>query len=241
MSLGLSGTPIKKQDDRDLVLQSQTGPILTHIKVDELQAQGHIADATLTTVVIEKPMMNSLAWRDAARALIYTNPIRTEFIAKVAVKKALAGKTVLILAGNSVEFAERIEDAISNHPLALAVRQSRVDGKMPIAFVDEQFQRLRVKDISILTTTLLADEGVDIPDINVLMLVGGGKSYVKAIQRIGRGLRTKEDGGALEVIDFFDLTNPYLAKHSKARLAYYVEENLFSSAQVVTYDSFSDE
>jgi superfamily II DNA or RNA helicase len=237
MRLGLSGTPIKKQSDRDLLLQSQTGPVMTRIKVDDLQAQGHVSDATLTLVVVPDPVMNTLPWRDAYNALIVEHTSRTATIAKLAIDRAQAGKTVLILAGNSVLFSEHIDNAIKAHNTAPFVLHKRVDGKSSLSDVDGCFDELRKRSISILTTTLLADEGIDIPDINVLMLVGGGKSYVKAIQRIGRGLRLKTDGSSLEVIDFFDTTNTYLSKHAKARLDYYKEENLFSSANMVTYDN----
>lgn len=236
MRLALSGTPIKKQNDRDLLLHSQTGPVLYRVRTDDLQEQGHVATATLTTVVIDKPVMNLLPWRDAYNALIVEHDDRTALIAKMAINRANAGKTILILAGNSIAFAEHIDSSINLAKLPSSDYNALVDGTMDLKFVDKQFDRLRKKEINILTTTMLADEGIDIPDINVLMLVGGGKSYVKAIQRIGRGLRVKEDGGSVEVIDFFDITNPYLSKHAKERLKYYREENIFKSAIVLTYD-----
>ena len=234
MRLGLSGTPIKRQLDRDLLLQSQTGPVLTKISSEKLQNEGHIAKADLTTVVVQEPVMNTLAWRDAYNALIVENHQRTALIAKLAINRADQGKTVLILAGNSVAFADYIDAAISSMKLASGDYNSIVNGTMPLEFVDGQFDKLRKKTLKILTTTMLADEGIDIPSIDVLMLVGGGKSYVKAIQRIGRGLRIKEDGGNLEVVDFFDTTNPYLSKHAQARIKYYVEEKLFMTAKTIT-------
>jgi superfamily II DNA or RNA helicase len=100
-------------------------------------------------------------------------------------------------------------------------------------YIDESFDLLRTKQINCLITTKLADEGIDIREIDTLLLVGGGKAYVAAIQRVGRGLRIKANGGALEVIEFLDLTNPYLQKHANMRLDHYDSEQLFDTSKVV--------
>ena len=58
-------------------------------------------------------------------------------------------------------------------------------------------------------------------------------SFVKTIQRIGRGLRVKSDGSVLTVFDFMDSTNPYLKKHSNKRLEHYNSEGIFSTADFI--------
>jgi superfamily II DNA or RNA helicase len=243
--LGLSGTPIKNEDDRDLLLQSVTGPIVFHLETSKLQGEGHIAEADLITVAITSPEIKHLDWQTAFKALIVENQDRTDIIADMAVKYAAEGKTVLILAGNSVKFANNIYDAIEsiiihNQP-SCKVEADIVTGTTKADLVNKAFQALRDKTLDILVTTLLADEGVDVPAINVLMTVGGGKSYVKFIQRVGRGLRVKEDGSSLLVIDFFDMTNKYLIKHAKERLKYYTEENIFKSGTTIIDNAYQME
>ena len=66
------------------------------------------------------------------------------------------------------------------------------------------------------------DEGVDIPEVNVLIIAAGGKSEVKTIQRIGRGLRKKKVGGVL-VFDFKDASK-FLDRHSIDRIKVYQKE-----------------
>jgi superfamily II DNA or RNA helicase len=148
----------------------------------------------------------------------------------------MAGKTVLILAGNSVKFAHNIAETINvelNNLDDDKIGCSVITGTTPVDEVRAAFAELRDKKLDILVTTLLADEGVDVPAINVLMIAGGGKSFVKAIQRVGRGLRIKEDGSALEVIDVYDTTNKFLQKHAQIRLDYYTEENIFRSGKSI--------
>jgi len=61
------------------------------------------------------------------------------------------------------------------------------------------------------------DEGVNIPAIRTLVLAGGGKSQIKTLQRLGRGLRLDEGKDTVEVIDFFDRSTRWLRQHSAAR------------------------
>lgn len=169
--LGLSGTPMKRQDERDLRLLATTGPVVYHLETSTLQEGGYVSLADLTTVIITQPEMRSLPWQDAFRSLIVSNTNRTRIIADLAIKRAREGKTVLILAGNSVQFAKNIHARISAIHASCAV----VTGVTKAEETNKAFDALRDKKLDILVTTLLADEGVDVPAVNVLMLVGGGK------------------------------------------------------------------
>jgi hypothetical protein len=63
------------------------------------------------------------------------------------------------------------------------------------------------------------DEAIDIPSMNVLIMAGGGKSFRRTVQRIGRPLHSKQD--FVHVIDFWDYQHPYLQRHSRQRSAIY--------------------
>ncbi len=241
--LGLSGTPLKNEDDRDLLLQSVTGPIVFRLETSRLQEEGHVAEADLITVAITQPELKQLDWHSAFNALIVENQDRTSIIADMAVKYAVEGKTILILAGNSVQFSKNIYESVREiiSSFSLGVTCKLVTGTTKTDEVNAAFQELREKHLNILITTLLADEGIDVPAINVLMTVGGGKSFVKVIQRVGRGLRLKADGSSLLVIDFFDMTNKYLLKHAKERLKYYSEEKIFKSGTTIADSAYQME
>ena len=77
------------------------------------------------------------------------------------------------------------------------------------------------------------------PSVNCLVIANGGKSFVKTIQRIGRGLRKKDDGSMLEVLDVFDATNHYLLAHAKKRLKYYEEEDLFEGSTILDLSQYN--
>jgi superfamily II DNA or RNA helicase len=79
---------------------------------------------------------------------------------------------------------------------------------------------------------------MDIPEVDCLILAGGGQSTVKTIQRVGRALRTRSDKQTVIIYDFLDGRCPgpkrqrglqltyddYLAHHSKQRVKDYEGE-----------------
>ena len=70
------------------------------------------------------------------------------------------------------------------------------------------------------------DIGVDIPSLSGLVIACGGKSTVKALQRVGRVIRKYPGKKFAVVIDFADQA-PYLDNHSKARYRIYTSEDGF--------------
>ena len=64
---------------------------------------------------------------------------------------------------------------------------------------------------------------VDVPNLDVLILAGGGKSSTRAFQRIGRVLRLSPGKQKAIVFDFEDAT-PMLLRHAKVRKKLYSTE-----------------
>jgi len=85
---------------------------------------------------------------------------------------------------------------------------------------------IRNGDLKVLIATSLADEGLDIPSLDVLILAGSGKSSTRAYQRIGRVIRKYPNKKGAYVIDFKD-GGKYMKRHSAARLRLYKKEELF--------------
>jgi superfamily II DNA or RNA helicase len=79
------------------------------------------------------------------------------------------------------------------------------------------------KDGSIHTAfaTSLADEGLDVPRANVLILAAGGRSNAKTEQRTGRVLRTFHDKAHGLIHDFWDHQHYFLLAQTKRRIALY--------------------
>jgi superfamily II DNA or RNA helicase len=87
-------------------------------------------------------------------------------------------------------------------------------------------KQMKNGDLNIIIGTSLADEGLDIPILDTLILAGGGKSSVKALQRVGRILRLHQDKNNPIVIDFNDNAK-FLLSHSRKRWSIYKTEEEF--------------
>lgn len=68
------------------------------------------------------------------------------------------------------------------------------------------------------------DEGFDLPSVGAIIMAGGGKSRIKLLQRLGRGLRRKKTGwNQVYVVDFNDRGHVWLHAQYKKRRKLYEE------------------
>lgn len=75
-------------------------------------------------------------------------------------------------------------------------------------------------DLIIIATFGIASTGLSIDRIFSLIMIDAGKSFIKCIQTIGRGLRKKGDKDYIMVVDFYSKMK-FSKKHAKERRAYY--------------------
>ncbi|MFJ2674718.1 DEAD/DEAH box helicase family protein [Streptomyces sp. NPDC087525] len=100
----------------------------------------------------------------------------------------------------TVEHAERLADLLQRTPLwsgAFAVHASlskRERQRRLLAF--------RAGDIPVLTTVDILNEGVDVPDVNILCFARVTHSRRIFVQQLGRGLRLREGKDRVTVLDF---------------------------------------
>lgn len=78
----------------------------------------------------------------------------------------------------------------------------------------------------IIIASRIFDEGVDIKTVDVVINTSAGKSFIRSIQRLGRGLRMgfKGEKKQSEYFDFVDLNSRVMLKHSKKRMDVYKKE-----------------
>ena len=152
---------------------------------------------------------------------IVRHPVRNSFIIDSVACMYEEGLTILVL-------VERIDHGLY---LKKAIEQ---DLNTPVIFLqgsnDQNSREIARKKFSsgenrILIATTIFDEGVDIPAIDGLILTAGGKAQHRVVQRLGRGMRPKEDKTILKVIDFMDTHSKILWKHANERLKAYKSDS----------------
>ena len=77
--------------------------------------------------------------------------------------------------------------------------------------------------IDIIVASVVYDQGVDLPNLDALILAGSGKSSGRALQRLGRVIRPYPGKKNAIVVDFIDNAK-YLLNHTAARADIYRTE-----------------
>jgi superfamily II DNA or RNA helicase len=98
-----------------------------------------------------------------------------------------------------------------------------VHSKMPKKLRREAMEEFKAGNISIMIATSLADEGLDLPNVHTLVMVSGGRSAQKTIQRASRALRRAPGKDTAIIHDFKDTFHPLAQAHSKKRVKCYKE------------------
>lgn len=83
--------------------------------------------------------------------------------------------------------------------------------------------RVKKRDLKQLIASTIADEGLDLPALDVVIMAGGGTSKCTALQRVGRAIRLYPGKKKAYIEEFNDETQ-YLSVHSKGREEIYRTE-----------------
>jgi len=210
---GFSGTPLSNDRLTDLILIGATGPVLVEVSNAQLIYQGISAEPHVMMLVVTDGSMYDLKWSDAYDELIVHNDVRNSRLVDAVMGYGATSTLILV---------ERLEHGV--------LLERMIDGSKFVNGGSEADERqaaldsLREGEGAVVISTPIFDEGVDVPAVSMLVLAGGGKSPRKLLQRLGRGMRRKENDNVLHVLDFVDDTNEYLLRHSLQRAEVYEEE-----------------
>jgi superfamily II DNA or RNA helicase len=98
-----------------------------------------------------------------------------------------------------------------------------LDGSSKSELRQEQYKQYADRDdMIVIASAGIASTGISIDRIFCLILLDPGKSFVKCIQAVGRGLRKKGDKFKVFVVDMYSKLK-YGKKHWKERQGFYKE------------------
>jgi superfamily II DNA or RNA helicase len=121
---------------------------------------------------------------------------RNGHIARIAEREAALGNSVLVLS-RRIEHLERIAEQLSASHEVLTGSRKDADRRRILA-------GFRDGTISIVLATQLADEALDVPRLNRVILTHPGKHEGRIIQQIGRAIREFPDKKDALIYDFID-------------------------------------
>jgi len=210
---GLTGTVPKEAYEYKALLCS-LGPVISHLSASELQDRGVLAQCHVNIV----QLVDHVEYKDYQSELKYLleEKGRLDTIAELIKQVNLTGNTLVlvdrIVAGQGI--IERLGDN------AVFVSGSTKGKKRQ----DEYDEVATMDDKIIVATYGIAAVGINIPRIFNLVLIEPGKSFVRVIQSIGRGIRKAEDKDHVQIWDVTS-TCKFAKRHLTKRKQFYKEAN----------------
>ena len=219
---GLTGT-IPKEDYEKVSIFCSLGNVVGKLSASELQEAGHLANCHVNIV----QMVDHVEYKDYQSELKYltTNAERLSYLAKMidSIKEG----------GNKLILVDRIETG-KILQIELSSLFSLLKDKPEVAFVSgstkagdrkDEYDEIATSTNKIIIATYgVAAVGINIPRIFNLVLIEPGKSFVRVIQSIGRGIRKAEDKDFVQIWDITS-TCKFAKRHLTARKKFYTEAN----------------
>jgi superfamily II DNA or RNA helicase len=214
---GFTGTlPSKHLDEWEVI--GTFGPVLYEKKSKQLRDEGFLSNVEVLSLCLKHKFVPKMSYKDELDFL-YNNSDRNKFITKLASK--MKNNTLILV--NHLAQMDRIYESLSGLE-KFTVR--KVTGETPV----EEREKLRKdmeekNDIICVAMSSIFSTGINIKNIHNIFFVALGKSSIRTIQSIGRGLRLHEDKERLVIYDINDNCR-YSSSHSDEREIIYDKEQI---------------
>lgn len=216
---GLSGTPMGREDGKDIYFIGATGDIIYTIDQQFLVDRGYSAKAEIAMIETMGVSANSSRdWHKIEDHGIVNWDDRNRKIVEVALAALREDKQVLVMV-KRINHGETLKQFFMEEGLDVPFTNGKISQQKRLKYYDN----FKSKDCMCLIASGIYDDSVDVPDIEVLINAAGGKSAIATKQKLGRGLRNP-GGKQLLMVDFWDRHHNILFKHSKKRKKNYESE-----------------
>lgn len=211
--LGFTATRPVKQE-AILATTGFLGPVVGKLSIDAAAKLGIIAKPKIKIVKVKSDKVWG-NFKEVYTSGIVENRIRNLKIKEIAADYIEEGKTVLIMV-TRIDHGERLHK-MTGLPF--------VEGQT--ASSDRKYikDQLSEKQIPGAICTNVWAEGINIPSLDVVINACGGKSEIRTLQSIGRGLRKTDKKDQVTIVDFFDPISNYLVSHFGERISLYTENS----------------
>jgi len=217
---GLSGSPWR-DDGADLLIESILGKYIVNISASQLIKQGFLAQPLIRfRVVPPYPLFLDKVYPSVYKKYVVENEVRNGLVLDAAKTMVEKGYQTLVLF-NSLKHGKILYELFQEH-----MNCALLDGNNDQEERDKVKKDLMEHKIDCVLASKIFDIGVDIPSLSGLVIACGGKSTVKALQRVGRVIRKYPGKKFSVIIDFVDQAH-FLQEHSKIRYKIYSSEDGF--------------
>jgi superfamily II DNA or RNA helicase len=221
--IGASATPVR-EDGKTIYFEACFGEKLADISFTYLIENGFLVQPYIYMIPLSERMIaeskKNARYDTIYRHGIVNNEMRNHLAIMEARMMHMTGHHPLILVqhvkhGNAIQ--QMMPEASFLHGLHKQKERKRVLN---------EFSEGKIKT---LIASTIFDEAIDIPACDGAILLGGGCSYVRTIQRMSRPMRLDRSNPKKDkcfIVDFWDVDN-IVDRHSKLRYSTYKSEAAF--------------
>ena len=199
--LGLSATPYRS-DNNDMKIKAIGGEIIYRKNIRWGIDNGYLCPAEVKWIKVDDDIeidRYDVYAQVYNKKIVYNDKRNAEIV-----KQALSYDGKILILVSRIEHGEAILNLLEGHD---------------VVFLQGNTKDKQTTSKIIIATTIF-DEGIDLPDREIIILAGGGKSSVTTVQRIGRVLRLFPGKEKAIIIDFIEDCK-YLKNHYKERKKIY--------------------
>jgi len=212
MRWGLTGT-IPKEEFEKASLVAGLGQVISSLSASELQERGVLAQCHVN--VIQTQDLQSFRNYQEELTYLTSNQNRMQFISNLVEEIRSGGNTLILI--DRIKTGEALKELIPDSVF--------IQGKTKMEERQEEYNEVATEQYKVLIATYgVAAVGINLPRIFNLVLVEPGKSFVRVIQSIGRGIRKAKDKDHVQI---WDITSncKFSKRHLTTRKKFYKEAN----------------
>ena len=220
---GLTGT-IPKEAFEQVALKVSLGGVLNQLSASELQDKGVLARCHVNILQTEEHAEFGNYQKELA--YLTTDSNRLDYLARLILEINNTGNTLVLV--DRISAGEGLVERLGDKSVFIS-------GEMKAGDRKEHYDEVQGTDDKIIVATYgVAAVGINIPRIFNLVLIEPGKSFVRVIQSIGRGIRKAEDK---DFVQIWDITGncKFAKRHLNKRKQFYREANYPFTQEKVQY------
>ena len=207
---GLTGTIPKEAWEFQGILSS-IGPVINQVSAHDLQERGVLAQLQIN--ILQTNDIEVFRSYPEEYTFLVTDAKRLAWISDKIKQVSQTGNTLVLI--NRIDTGKKLIELIPDAVF--------VSGGMKLDDRKEEYDEIKTSDNKIIVATYgVAAVGINIPRIFNLVLIEPGKSFVRVIQSIGRGIRKAEDKDHVEIWDITSACK-YAKRHLTERKKFYKE------------------
>ena len=207
---GLTGTVPKEAWEFQGILAS-IGPVINQVSAHDLQEKGVLANLQIN--ILQTNDIQVFRNYQEEYSFLVTDDHRISWIGNKIKEISQTGNTLVLV--NRIDTGDKLTAMLPDSVF--------ISGAVKLTDRKEEYDEIKTSADKIIVATYgVAAVGINIPRIFNLVLIEPGKSFVRVIQSIGRGIRRAEDKDHVEIWDITSACK-YAKRHLTERKKFYKE------------------